>query len=74
MKTYIKYIFSLFVIATTALTVSCDDAGFLEEKPKDFLAPENAYATVAGIKQGITGLHFTVRNTGSLPRTANCRT
>ncbi|OAV67365.1 SusD family protein [Bacteroidales bacterium Barb6XT] len=62
MKTYIKYIFSLFVIATTALTVSCDDAGFLEEKPKDFLAPENAYATVAGIKQGITGLHFTVRN------------
>jgi tetratricopeptide (TPR) repeat protein len=43
------------------MLLSCDDAGFLEETPKDFLAPENAYASVAGIKQGITGLHYTVR-------------
>jgi hypothetical protein len=41
---------------------SCNDSEFLEEKPKDFLAPENAYSTLAGVKQGITGLHWTLRN------------
>ncbi|MDR0757567.1 MAG: RagB/SusD family nutrient uptake outer membrane protein [Tannerella sp.] len=46
-----------------ALTLaSCNDAEFLEEKPMDFLAPENAYSTLAGVKQGITGLHWTLRN------------
>lgn len=54
----------LFSLITTLFVtfVSCDDKGFLEEKPKDFLAPENAYSTVAGLQQGITGLHWTVRN------------
>jgi hypothetical protein len=35
----------------------------LEENPKDFLAPQNAYNTIAGIKQGIIGLHISLRNT-----------
>ena len=63
MKTYINKGYTFFrtlVIGAAALT-SCDDAAFLEEKPMDFLAPENAYETVAGIKQGITALHSTVR-------------
>lgn len=43
----------------------------LEETPLDFLAPENAYNTFAGIHQGITGLHFSVRDTwyGGAPTT-----
>jgi hypothetical protein len=41
---------------------SCNDSEFLEEQPKDFLAPDNAYSTLAGVKQGITGLHWTLRN------------
>lgn len=41
---------------------SCNDKEFLKEKPLDFLAPENAYSTLNGIRQGITGLHFRVRN------------
>ncbi len=39
---------------------SCNE-DVLDETPLDFLAPENAYNTLAGIKQGITGLHFSVR-------------
>ena len=37
---------------------SCQKAeDILKEVPLDFLAPENAYTTVAGIHQGIAGLH-----------------
>jgi len=43
------------------LWVACDDDGFLKEKPMDFLAPENAYKTEAGIRQGINGLNWAVR-------------
>ncbi len=39
---------------------SCSE-DVLDEVPLDFLAPENAYQTLPGIKQGITGLHFSVR-------------
>jgi hypothetical protein len=42
--------------------VSCNDDAFLEEKPMDFLAPETAYDTEAGIRQGLNGLHRSVRN------------
>ncbi len=34
----------------------------LEEKPLDFLAPENAFSSVEGVRQGVTGLHFGVRD------------
>ncbi|MDR2388854.1 MAG: RagB/SusD family nutrient uptake outer membrane protein [Tannerellaceae bacterium] len=63
MKTYINkgYTFFRTLLLGAVTLLSCDDVAFLEEKPKDFLAPENAYATVAGIKQGITGLHYTAR-------------
>jgi hypothetical protein len=33
----------------------------LTENPKDFLAPDNAYSSLAGMKQGVTGLHFRTR-------------
>jgi len=39
---------------------SCSE-DVLNETPLDFLAPENAYLTLPGIKQGITGLHFSTR-------------
>lgn len=42
------------------LIYSCSE-GMLMEKPLDFLSPDNAYSTEAGIKQGITGLHQRVR-------------
>ena len=57
---------TIFVLIVSALALlaptACNDTEFLEEKPQDFLAPENAYSTLAGIKQGITGLHWTLRN------------
>lgn len=40
---------------------SCNEEEILKETPRDFLAPENAYTTVAGVRQGITGLHYTFR-------------
>lgn len=40
---------------------SCSE-NILKETPLDFLAPENAYNTVPGIQQGISGLHYKVRN------------
>jgi hypothetical protein len=42
--------------------MACNDDAFLEEKPMDFLAPETAYQTEAGLRQGINGLHWSVRN------------
>lgn len=64
MNTYIKSrnIIMAILFAVPFVWVSCDDDGFLEEKPMDFLAPENAYNTEAGLRQGINGLHWSVRN------------
>lgn len=64
MKTYINSYKTLITILLVLpfIYVSCDDDGFLEEKPKDFLYPENAYKTEAGLRQGINGLHWSVRN------------
>ena len=56
-----KYIIVCLSIISLLWT-SCNDSAFLEEKPMDFLAPENAYDTEAGLRQGITGLHWSVRN------------
>jgi tetratricopeptide (TPR) repeat protein len=64
MKTYFnkRTIFVPIVMMLALTLASCNDSEFLEEQPKDFLAPENAYSTLAGVKQGITGLHWTLRN------------
>ncbi|MDR2533348.1 MAG: RagB/SusD family nutrient uptake outer membrane protein [Tannerellaceae bacterium] len=63
MKTYFrKNIFFQLILISLAVLTACDDDAFLSEKPKDFLAPNNAYATLAGMKQGITGLHFRTRH------------
>ena len=48
------------VVISILLVSSCKD-DVLEETPLDFLAPENAYNTIPGIQQGITGLHDIVR-------------
>ncbi|WP_177194984.1 RagB/SusD family nutrient uptake outer membrane protein [Parapedobacter indicus] len=50
------------LLTSIAVFSACNDLDFLEEVPKDFLAPQNAYNTKEGISQGITGLHFRVRN------------
>lgn len=64
MKKYI-YLFSkkclLLAIIPILIFSSCSE-NLLKETPLDFLAPENAYNTVPGIQQGISGLHFKVRN------------
>jgi hypothetical protein len=64
MKNYLyifrkKYFFSTVLL--TLIFSSCSE-DVLKETPLDFLAPENAYNTVAGIQQGISGLHFSVRD------------
>lgn len=63
MKTYInsKYLFGIAIMFVLSVGTSCDDSAFLEETPMDFLAPENAYNTEAGLRQGINGLHWSVR-------------
>jgi starch-binding outer membrane protein, SusD/RagB family len=64
MKNYLyifrkKYFFSTVLL--TLIFSSCSE-DVLKETPLDFLAPENAYNTVAGIQQGISGLHYSVRD------------
>jgi hypothetical protein len=63
MKRYLKLIsrkFLLYAGIMIMILPSCSE-DILKEIPLDFLAPENAYNTLPGIKQGITGLHFSVR-------------
>ena len=52
----------LLIAGTLLLMFSSCDESVLDEVPLDFLAPENAYTTVAGVRQGISGLHWTFRN------------
>lgn len=63
MKKYF-YLFNrkclLLAIIPLLMVSSCSE-DVLKENPLDFLAPENAYNTFAGIQQGITGLHYNVR-------------
>lgn len=63
MKRYYNLIFKRFLLFAGVILMilpSCSE-DVLKETPLDFLAPENAYNTLPGIKQGITGLHFSVR-------------
>lgn len=64
MKTYInsRSILTAILFIIPFIWVSCDDDGFLEEKPMDFLYPEKAYKTESGLRQGINSLHWSVRN------------
>ena len=43
----IAFLFSCFVF-------SCNESSFLEEKPLDFLSPENAYNTYADYETALT--------------------
>ena len=52
---------SLYAVILLLMFSSCSES-VLKEVPLDFLAPENAYTSLAGIKQGITGLHWSFRN------------
>lgn len=54
-----KYFWTAIILSL--VYSSCTDKA-LKETPLDFLAPENAYNTVPGIRQGISGLHFSVRD------------
>ncbi len=64
MKNIIKFnkllITLVLAIATTLSFTSCDTG--LEEEPLDFLSADNAYSSLAGISQGIAGLHDKVRS------------
>jgi starch-binding outer membrane protein, SusD/RagB family len=51
----------LLIATILQFTFSACDKNALDETPLDFLAPENAYNTLEGIQQGITGLHISVR-------------
>ena len=51
---------ALAIVPLLLVSFSCNEE-FLNETPLDFLAPENAYNSIPGIQQGITGLHYTVR-------------
>ncbi len=51
----------LFAIILQFIFSSCQK-NVLVEKPIDFLTPLNAYSTLDGVKQGITGLYSTIRS------------
>jgi hypothetical protein len=60
----IIYIFSKVLLLLTiiqVLTLSSCSKDILDENALDFLSTDNAYATVSGIKQGISGLHTKFR-------------
>ncbi|HNX80413.1 MAG TPA: hypothetical protein PKJ24_11020, partial [Prolixibacteraceae bacterium] len=61
MKAYCnkKYLFHFLVILFFVFGACQKEV--LEETPMDFLAPINAYNTIPGIQQGITGLHDITR-------------
>jgi hypothetical protein len=63
-KNIIQFIqkYCCLAVVVMALLTSCNDEEILKETPLDFLAPENAYTSVAGIRQGISGLHDNVRD------------
>ncbi len=63
MKKYLNLFSKKFLLYAGIMLLifpSCSE-DVLDETPLDFLAPENAYQTLPGIKQGITGLHFSTR-------------
>ncbi len=49
-----------YVLLTLTYLTSCDK--FLEEEPRDIIAPENFFATDADAKQSITGLYAVIKN------------
>src|SRR5690554_3657505 len=53
---------NLLICFLLLISSSCA-VDILDEEPLDFLAPENAYQNIEGIRQGIAGLHFSVRDT-----------
>lgn len=64
MNKIIKNIRLLIILLFTIFLaiVSCNDEEFLREKSMDFLSPEGAFSTEAGLRLGINGLHWSVRN------------
>lgn len=51
----------LAILIALFTVTSCSDS-ILDEKPLDFLSPDNAYLTEAGAQQGITAIHDRVRS------------
>lgn len=56
MKTKYIVLYLFFI----ALFVGCEE--FLEEDPRDIIAPENFFATDSDAKQGITGIYSIIKN------------
>lgn len=54
----IKYI--LMIIFTLGILSSCE--GSLDEKPKDFLTPENSYVNKAGFEAALADIYKNIRN------------
>ncbi len=52
---------SVLLLGLSFIVSSCDEA-FLDEVPKDFLSPENAYTDLAGFETAITTLHSNARD------------
>ena len=61
MKEYLFYNKSLLFFGILIFMFTSCSKDVLKEKPLDFLAPENAYNTLAGFQQGVTGLYTSVR-------------
>ena len=49
-----KYIFIAAAASMLGMTTSCDDEGFLTEKPKTIYTTDNSYETIDQVKACIT--------------------
>ena len=62
----------LYIVAGLIGLSACNESTFLEEIPKDFLSPENAYVTYADYESALTGLYNMVRNYEYNEASLNC--
>lgn len=56
-----KYIFIAAAASMLGMTTSCDDEGFLTEKPKTIYTTDNSYETIDQVKACITNLYIHIR-------------
>ena len=62
----------LIALVACMAAVSCNEKLFLEETPKSFLSPENAYVTVDDYNMALSGLYSKVRDNFYNSGTNNC--
>lgn len=56
-----NFIYLIFLLLFLTGTMSCDQNDILEEKPKDFLSPENSFVDKSGFESGLADIYRKIR-------------